>query len=222
MHKIELVHSWKEIDTTCPENGSWTTVKQCEHCGTKQEVLHLDHASGPTFGDISDNEVLDYLRSTSDRWDKVVQSINEMFRELVQDSGHDSADGLITEIENRCQGAVEGDQLPYRHLQTWIDGPKRYKVKNLLVYFQGLACNRCDNLFTQTVEPTLDHINGDRSNAHPSNLQLLCKDCNGEKGDNPPDQRDRSPFTYKGEVCVHKLTCVELYAIEIRSERATG
>ena len=35
MHKVELIHSWKEIDKSWSEAGTRTTVDQCQDCGVK-------------------------------------------------------------------------------------------------------------------------------------------------------------------------------------------
>ena len=221
MHKIEIVHTWKEIDTTWSETGTRTTVNQCVHCGTKQEVRHLGRDSGPSFRDSLDNEVLDLLRSTFDRWDEGVRSMKEMFEQLVHDSDHDSLENLITEIQNICQGQVDGSNLPYSELQRWVDGRKRFfQVKNLIAYAQGPVCNRCDVVFYSLDQLTVDHIIPDRSDARPSNLQLLCECCHNKKGKNPPDERDRSPFTYEGQVCEHKITCRKLDAMRRSRESA--
>ena len=144
-----------------------------------------------------------------------------MFERLVDDTAYESTDEIFDDIYNRSQRVVDGGNLPYWQLQRWLYKPKRYRIINLAPFFQGLVCNKCDRIFSPLVEPTVDHINGDRSNAHPSNLQLLCKDCNGKKGDGPPDERDGSPFTYEGEVCEHKLTCVEFHDLQSAKEGGT-
>ena len=220
MHKVELAHSWKEIDRIRSETGSWTTVEQCQDCGERHEVLHLGRDSGPSFKDSPQTEVLDSWRRISESWQRVARSMNEMFERLVDDTAYESTDEIFDDIYNRSQRVVDGGNLPYWQLQRWLCKPKRYRVINLLPFFQGPVCNRCDRLFSLLVEPTVDHINGDRSNGHPSNLQLLCKDCNGKKGDGPPDERDVSPYTYEGEVCEHKLTCVEFHDLQSAKEGA--
>ena len=136
-----------------------------------------------------------------------------MFEQLVQDTAYDTIEDVIKEIEKRCQEVVDGSNLPYWQLQLWLPRPRHYKVQSLLEFLQGPVCNRCDRIFSQTVQLTLDHINRDRNNAHPSNLQLLCKNCNGNKGRNPTNERDKSPFTNEGASCEHRLTCVELRAL---------
>ena len=214
MHKIEIVHSWKETDRTCSETGSATAVEKCQHCGAERRVLLLDLTSGPSPEDGVLTESPASRPNFFDRLEEKARSIKEMFEQLVQDTSYDTIDDVIEDIEKRSQGAVAGSNLPYWQLQRWLSRPGRYKVRSLLEFVQGPACNRCDKTFSDTVQPTVDHINGDRSNSHPSNLQRLCKDCNGGKDKNPPDERDRSPFTYEGASCQHRLTCVELHALQ--------
>ena len=223
MHSVKIIHYWKEIDRFSSGADSTTTVNECVHCGTKQEVLHLGRDSGPSFRDSLDNEVLDLLRSTFDRWDEVVQSMKEMFEQLVDETEYGSIDEVFEEIDRLSQRAVDGSNLPHRELQLWLSKPRYYRVINLLPHFQGRVCNRCDRIFSSTVEPTVDHIDGNRTNAHPWNLQLLCRECNEKKDDNPPDERDKSPFFFDGATCHHELTCVELYATQSiqRSDRET-
>ena len=214
MHKIEIAHSWKEIDRTWSETGSATTVERCEHCGVERQVLVLGQNSGPGLEDNLLTESAASWRHTSERWEEIARSIKEMFEQLAHDRAYDSIDDAIKEIERRSQGVVDGFDLPYWQLQKWLNQTRRYKVNSLFEYFQGPVCNRCDRIFSHKTQPTVDHINGDRSNAHPSNLQLLCEDCNGKKGSNLPDDRDISPFTFKGTSCEHRLTCVELHALQ--------
>ena len=212
MHKVEIIHSWKEIDRTWSETGSATIVEQCRHCGVERQLLCLGRKSGPSLEESVLTESSASWRNTFSRLEKIPEMMKEMFEQLVDDTTYDSMDDVMKEIERLCQGVVEGTDLPYWQLQLWLSRTKRYKVRNLLESVQGPVCNRCDRIFGHTVQRTVDHINGDRSNAHPSNLQLLCKDCNGDKDKNPPNERDISPFTYEDVSCEHRLTCIELHA----------
>ena len=220
VHKVEIVHSWKEIGRTWSATGSATVVERCQHCYTRRQVLALWQESDPISDERALTESLLSSRHAIQRWEEMAKSINDMLEQLVYDTPFNSIDDVLTEIEKRCQGAVDGSILPYRQLQRWLSQPRRHKVRNLLKFVQGPVCNRCDRIFSHSVQLTLDHINGDRNNAHPSNLQLLCKDCNGDKDKTPPDERDVSPFTYEGVPCVHRLTCVEFHAIQRDCENA--
>lgn len=228
MHKVEIVHSWKEINRTWAEARSATVVEQCQHCGVERHVLRLSRESGPCLEDSVPAESSLSLRHTFDQWEEIARTMKEIFEQLVHDTGYFSTDDFIREIKReineRSQGVVDGptvhNELPIEQLQLWIRRPKSYKLRSLLEFFQGPVCNRCDRIFSHTVLPTLDHINGDRSNAHPSNLQLLCEGCNVGKGQTPPNERDISPFTYRGASCEHRLTCVELHAFQNEYEKA--
>ena len=213
-HKIIIVHGWKEIDRNCSETGSATVVEKCQHCGTERRGLILDLTLRPGSEDTTLTESSFSQPNFFSMWEEAASSIKEMFEQLVQDTSYDTVEDVIDEIEKLGQRAIDGSKLPYWQLQRWIARPRSYKVQSLLEVLQGPVCNRCDEIFSNTVEPTVDHINGDRSNAHPSNLQLLCKICNGEKGKNPQNECDKSPFTYEGDSCEHKLTCIELEALQ--------
>ena len=220
MHKIEPLHSLREIDRTHSETGTLTITEQCCHCGAQKLGIELGHISNTSLGSSAWVESSAFSRDTLERWQAAARSMMEEFEQLVFDTPYDNIDAVFNEIKALCQGVVHGSQLPYRQLKIWISSPKRFKVRNLLELAQGPACNRCDRLFSHQVPPTLDHINGDRSNAYPSNLQILCKDCNGDKGSNPPDDRDQSPFTYQGASCGHRLSCVELHSLQMDYENA--
>ena len=214
MHEIKIIHSWEEIERTWSETGSATIVEKCQHCGTERRGLLLDQKSGPSLDDSGPMGTSTPWGDLFEKMGTVARSFKEMFDQLAHDAGYDTIDNVIDEIEKRCQGVVDASNMPYWQLQRWLSRPRGYKVQSLLEFLQGPACNRCDRTFSRTVQPTLDHINGDRSNAHPSNLQLLCKECNGNKGNNPPNEYDKSPFTNEGTPCEHKLTCVELHALQ--------
>ena len=213
-HRIEIVHSWEEIDRTWSETGRATIVERCQHCGAERQVHVLGQESGPSLRESSPEELLALLRRNLEGWGEVAKSIGEMFERLAHDSDYDSIEDVIKEIDKRSQGVVDGSNLPYWQLQLWLSEARSFKLRGLLEFFQGPVCNRCDRIFSHSVQPTVDHIDGNRKNARPSNLQLLCDDCNVEKGSNPPDYRDISPFTFEGASCVHRLTCVELHALQ--------
>ena len=233
MHKIEIIHSWKEVNRIWTEGGSATIVEQCQDCDTERRVLRLSRESGPSLEESAPAELSASLEHISVQREKIARAMREMLQEmleqLIHDGDYDSINDFIRkikrEIKNRSQGVVDGstvrNELPISQLEQWIHRPKMYKLQSLLEFFQGPVCNRCERVFSHTVRPTLDHINGDRNNYHPSNLQLLCEPCNNvDKGKNPPDGRDISPFTYNGPSCEHRLTCVELRAFQMDGENA--
>ena len=214
IHKIKITHIWQEISRTWSDTDTSTAVYICQHCSAEKKSLILGQSSGRSLEESVLTKSEASWGNTVDRCANIARLMNERFDQLVNNTTYDTIDDLIREIDKRCQGAVDGSSLPYWQLQRWIFRPKRYKVRNLIEFVQGPVCNRCDRIFSGTVQPTLDHINGDRSNAHPSNLQLLCKDCNGDKGKRPPNGHDKSPFTYEGSSCEHTLTCVQLNSLQ--------
>ena len=228
MHRILLIHCWIEVDRIWSEDKIATVCERCKSCDEERRVLDLGSNHGTSGKGFFTTATPDSWQSSpeqskriSNKMDKFLRAMDSMKEQIVRESDHDSIEDLITEIKERCQGGIDGYELPYSQLWRWIYKPKRYRVINLLPFFQGPVCNRCDSIFSPLVEPTVDHINGDRSNAHPCNLQLLCKGCNGKKGDGPTDKRDVSPFTYEGEVCEHKLSCVEFHDLQSAKEGAT-
>ena len=54
-------------------------------------------------------------------------------------------------------------------------------------YFIGYRCRRCNKVFTRLSDFEVDHIKprSKRGSDRPSNLQLLCKECNRKKSDKP-------------------------------------
>ena len=133
-----------------------------------------------------------------------------MFNGLLADGNYSTFHEMVEHFGNRCQGIVDAGETPYYQLQAWVDRPKRTQAKLLLMFKQGLVCNRCDRIMPSENRLTVDHIIPDRSRSQFTNLQLLCKKCHDEKGGNEPDKRDISPFSHEGEPCVHRITCTEV------------
>ena len=54
-------------------------------------------------------------------------------------------------------------------------------------YFIGYRCRRCNRIFTRLSDFEVDHIKprSQRGTDNPSNLQLLCRECNRKKSDKP-------------------------------------
>jgi 5-methylcytosine-specific restriction endonuclease McrA len=54
-------------------------------------------------------------------------------------------------------------------------------------YFIGYRCRRCNGIFTRLSDFEVDHIKprSQRGTDNPSNLQLLCRECNRKKSDKP-------------------------------------
>jgi 5-methylcytosine-specific restriction endonuclease McrA len=53
--------------------------------------------------------------------------------------------------------------------------------------FMGYRCRRCNRVFTRLSDFEVDHIKprSRRGSDRPSNLQLLCRECNRRKSDKP-------------------------------------
>ena len=150
------------------------------------------------------------IRHIGEQSKRITEALDDLFSELLNGTTYHTIDDLVTHIKRRFQGKVDGNELPFHQLQSWINTSKQFQAKILLAHKQGLVCNRCDGLMYSIDQLTVDHITPDRSRSQLTNLQLLCKRCNQDKADNHPDQRDISPFNYEGEPCVHRITCVEL------------
>lgn len=126
---------------------------------------------------------------------------------------------LLNDIEKRYENQIRANDVPYRHLVSWVNAQDRkteslrmkLQRKVLLAHKQGPVCNRCDSIFFFD-QMTEDHIisknNGGESLLE--NLQLFCGHCNKSKGNNSPSEKDVSPFVYQGPPCIHTMTCVEL------------
>ncbi len=210
MHEVQVIHRWKEIDRRETNRGSFTTVEQCEDCGEKSTILHLDADSSPSSNSLPQTEALASMRGIGERFSEVARVLDEMFSELLDGTNYHTIDDLIDDIKKRSNDKVDGNELPHHQLQRWINTPKKFQAKTLLAYKQGLVCNRCDKLMYSTDQLTVDHIIPIRSHSELTNLQLLCEKCNQNKTDNAPDGRDVPPYAYTGEPCAHRITCVEL------------
>ena len=210
MHEIQITHKWRRIDRTETNGGNYTTVEQCTFCGQNKTILNLTSARGPSLKDLPQEEALESIRHIAEQSKRIADSLDEMFSDLLHDTDYRTIEDLVAHIERRYQGKVNGGELPYHQLQTWLNASKLFQAKTLLAYKQGLVCNRSDEVMYSIEQLTIDHIIPDRSNSQLTNLQLLCKSCNEEKADNPPDERDISPFNYNGDPCTHQITCVQL------------
>ena len=210
MHQIQITHRWREIDRTETDGGNFTTVGQCMYCGQNKSILHLTSARGPSLKDLPQEEALASIRHIAEQSKRIADLFDEMSSDLLHDTDYRTIEDLVAHIERRYQGKVKGDELPYHQLQTWLNASKLFQAKTLLAYKQGLVCNRCDRVMYSIAQLTIDHIIPDRSNSQLTNLQLLCKNCNEEKADNSPDDRDISPFNFQGDQCTHQNSCVQL------------
>lgn len=211
MHSVDVEHNWREADRVDFGTSSEVAIMRCADCGAERQVLHMK-ASEKTRQDHGS------LRESPAVRDRLAEQLNQLAelgrslnRELLDGTRYATSEELIDEIANRYNGDIDGEHTPFGWLKSWAaTNHRKAQLKILLGYKQGLVCNRCDRLMFSLDELTVDHIEGDRNRGQLTDLQLLCKNCNGEKGDDPPDERDVSPFKFEGEPCVHRITCVEV------------
>ena len=131
---------------------------------------------------------------------------------LVNDSGFSNIDDLLADFDSQYERMVSSRDMLVSLLEDWCDVQNRdFRRKLLLVYQQGLVCNRCDQVVLCGNQLRVDHIWPRKLGGQTKlvNLQLLCEPCNGIKGDSNPSETDISPFLHQGPACVHQITCVE-------------
>ena len=180
MHEVQFIHRWSEIDRTETDGESFTTVKQCTYCGQNQTILHLTSDRGPSLVDFPRAEAAASIRHIGEQSKRITEALDDLFSDLLNGTTYHTIDDLVTHIERRFPGKVDGNELSFQQLQSWINTSKQFQAKILLAYKQGLVCNRCDRLMYSIDQLTVDHITPDRSRSHLTNLQLLCKRCNQE------------------------------------------
>ena len=211
MHNIQIVHRrWQEIDPSEPDWDSLITVNECQDCGARRHTLRLPEGSGPRSKDLPQEELLPERKKhvASGKWFE--EMFGGMKAMLLEGTKYPSIESLVEDLERRYQGQLKPKELPLGQLDIWLSTrTKPIQMKVILACKQGLACNRCDSLFERD-QLTLDHINGNRSDARLINLQLLCNPCHEDKNakGNKPDERDISPFSYYGSSCVHRVSCL--------------
>lgn len=84
---------------------------------------------------------------------------------------------------NKCSGEYHHNQL----VKRWLENPMKFnKIKHQFIkrYLMELHNNKCEicgwgelNQFSKTIPLEVHHIDGDCTNNHPNNLQLLCPNC---------------------------------------------
>ena len=213
VHKIEIDHRWQEVDKVELDGGNFQTTEQCLDCCAERDIFHLTPRGSTNENDMPIGKMIANMREPVEQFTKTFEMLREMFRQLVNDSLYSSFDDLVNDIERRYGGEIDGRELPFFQLERWSNSnTKKFQRKEILAFRQGLVCNRCDSVVYSLSELTIDHIipkeKGGKENL--ANLQLLCQPCNGEKGNFDPTERDVSPFSFHGEPCIHRITCVEV------------
>lgn len=220
IHDIQVTHKWSEHHRTVDERGATTVHELCGECGRTRAVLDFTSVGEKSVAETSPEEWVAFWRSNGEKIRTGIESLAAMWDVLLESTQYSSIDGLINHLGRRYQGVVDGRNLPFRELQQWIAlNNKKQKLKMLLIYQQGHACNRCDNILLSR-QLTIDHIDHNRSNSKLTNLQLLCESCHNKKGDKSPGPKDISPFVYTGEACLHPITCVQLNAMVEARDKA--
>ncbi len=66
-----------------------------------------------------------------------------------------------------------------KQTKDWSDYNKNSSVKKHLIKLRGNKCEICllEEWLGKEIKVELHHINGDRTNNEPENLQLLCPNC---------------------------------------------
>ncbi len=224
IHEIQIIHQWIEVDIQTSVDGSVTTIKNCRICGSVQRVLDLDRSEshGSNSTDVRPYERLGELKEMLDRISAMFDAMN---RDVLDGTDYGDITDLLSDLELRYGRQIRSGDISYDQLRSWIDAPtKKMRRKVLLVYKQGLVCNRCYSLVFSLNGLTEDHIVPRASGGQSTllNLQLLCGRCNEAKGSIRPKEVDVSPFAYQGPPCIHKITCVavdELRQAEYRRHR---
>lgn len=208
VHAINITHRDKKVGKRRNENGLVVEVYECIDCGEESETINLDSIESQDEGRISGQKF--------DGRNTLTEVRKQLEAEVLSGTIYNSIEEVFNVMKSKYMEQFDPLEVPFRELILWSQQSTwKFKIKALLIYKQGHVCNRCDSIFVQASKLTIDHINKNRDDARLSNLQLLCLSCHREKneGDNEITDRDVSPFSYKGEQCVHEISCVELFEL---------
>ena len=208
VHAINITHRDKKVGKKRNENGLIVEVYECIDCGEESETLNLDSIES------QDNDRISIPKY--DRRNTLTEIRKQLQSEVLRETTYNSIEEVFRVMKSKYMEELDPLEVPFRELISWSQQSTwKFKIKALLIYKQGHVCNRCESIFVQASKLTIDHINKNRDDARLSNLQLLCLSCHREKneGGNEITDRDVSPFSYKGEQCVHEISCVELFKL---------
>lgn len=197
---------------------------QITYYSTTTEVccFRLTTGSRSRQNDLFQKEMFDRMRDTNAKFTKMVQRIREMFDQLVSDSKYGSLGDLADDFDKRYGGELRAKALLFYQSEGWVNNrTRKFRRKIVLAYKQGLAPNRCDSVVYSIDELTEDHITpkSGGGSGNMKELQLLYRKCNQEKDDSTPTERDISPFSFHGQLCLHRITCVEVDNLRLSYER---
>ena len=226
MHSVDVKHNWQEIDRVDFRATSEIAIMRCADCWAERQVLHAKSGEKRHRDQESEEESKQALKGISESLNQFTETMNLYMKEMLDGTGYATTEALTDDIDRRYDGVIDGKNLPLRWLRPWASQNRRKASKKvrrraqrkiLLLSRQGPICNRCGHIF-RSGELTEDHIEADKSRAQLTDLQLLCKKCNREKGNGAPDELDVSPFKFEGKTRVHRVTCVELAAMRNLNE----
>ena len=213
MHNVIVDHEWLEVNRVDFGLSAEDVTMRCAYCGAERHILHTNASDETYQNQETEEEAREALKGISESLKQFSKTMNLYIREMLDGSKYVTSQALMDDIAKRYNGNIEGKDLPFRWLGPWTaTNYRKAQRKFLLFYKQGPVCNRCDLIFSID-ELTEDHIEGDRSRGRLTDLQLLCKNCGGKKGNDPPTELDISPFKFEGESCIHRVACTELDAV---------
>ena len=216
-HEFEIIHTWGDPVILHQDGTSTQSVRTCLNCGRQQRYLNLDTAENAEKGSLSENlEDREALQNAVASMRQLSNAIGQYVEDLLKDTGFDDLNQVQQLLNNRYESRI-GEQDITLGLVRHFTGSKTWKQKRkvILALKQGLVCNRCDSPARSLDDLTEDHIvprqHGGQSKL--DNLQLLCGECNEDKANGQPSDRDRSPFGAPAEPCLHRMTCGEFGAL---------
>ena len=216
-HEFEIIHNWGAPVALSRDGTSTQSVQTCLNCGREQRTLHLDTDENPDGERPLDSpENQEGLKKAAASFQQLADSLEQYAADLLRDTGFDDLDQVRNLLNERYERRI-GDQDITLGLVGYFTRSKTWKQKRkvILALKQGLVCNRCDLPARSLDDLTEDHIVPRQLGGQSKldNLQLLCSECNEEKKDSKPSERDRSPFGTPAEPCLHRMTCGEFDAL---------
>ena len=212
MHEIRVTHRFQEIERTGLRGDNFISIEECQDCHAKEEVLHLRTGLGSSWETASQKEIPALSRKLPELLETMNQVCNKQIDSILRGSNCENICVLTKDIEKLYENQISAKEMQFAQLSDWVRTPnKKFKRKVLLASKQGLACNRCDKIFSWA-EMTLDEITPKSSGGKAilTNSQLLCRKCNKAKDSQLPDERDISPFVYQGPSCIHEVNCTHM------------
>ena len=216
-HEFEIIHDWGAPVALPPEVTGTQSVENCLDCGRERRTLHLDtdeNDEGEKLLGSPENQ--ETLQNAVASFRQLGDTLEQYVEDLLRDTEFDDLDQVRDLLNERYERRI-GDQDVTLGLVGYFTRSRTWKQKRkvILALKQGLVCNRCDSPARSLDDLTEDHIVPRQQSGQSKldNLQLLCPDCNEEKKDSKPTDRDRSPFGVPTETCLHRMTCREFDAL---------